>query len=256
MYNHPYLKLGLRKRKPETKTCKLANYFSSTLPAAPASVDWQAKAEDEIQLFENDKIGDCAVAGFFHYLETQSANAGDLVQYTDQDAEALYSAAGGYNPAIPDTDNGLVLVDFLNYLMTTGYKGNRIVAHAEVNFRNPAELKVAEFLFGGLYWGFNLPLATQNMGSIWDTPSPGNPDSAVAGSWGGHCVNSTAYDATGQHVVTSWGSRITVTPAFIAAYADECHVIVTNQWFTTSGLSPSGFNLSQLIADLNSGVFC
>ena len=37
---------------------------------------------------------------------------------------------------------------------------------------------------------------------------------------------------------------------FFLDYADECYAIVTTDWIEANGNSPSGFNLSALLADL------
>ena len=252
IHDHPYLKLGVKPRPFGTKTCKLSDYLdTASLPNPPASIDWQSGAMDAIQMFRNDQIGDCGIAGLFHVIETCAKNAGLPLSFTDDEAVELYSTFGGYNPADPSTDGGVVLVDLLKYMVRTGFKGRNVTAFADVNFRNPKELKIATFLFGNLYWGFNLPEAAQNMSNVWDKPSAFNLGSPQAGSWGGHCVSSASYAADNSHIVTSWGKRIQVTQYFIENYAMECHVLLVPEWIAKSGLSPSGFNFAALKSDIS-----
>jgi len=106
-------------------------------------------------------------AGYLHLKETVAANAGwqaatgePLVYKDPDDALALYVQAtsalnptGGYQPGDQTTDCGLVLVDFLNWQMRRG----DILAHAVVDFKNDQLLRLSRWLFGGIYWAFNLP---------------------------------------------------------------------------------------------------
>ena len=100
-------------------------------------------------------------------------------------------------------------------------------------------------LFGGLYIGVSLPASAQNQ-DVWDVAT--GPD-AEAGSWGGHCVNVVGYDADGLTVVT-WGATKRMTWAFWLAYVDEAYAILSNDFLTTAGQTPNGFDLAALTNDL------
>jgi hypothetical protein len=257
IHRHATQKLGVIVRPRHVRTCALESYLDlAHLHPAPAALDWQTRAPGAVQMFANDRIGDCAVAGYLHLKETLAGNAGRPLDFTDADAVQLYTQAtgalnpysGAYDPArAEETDSGLVLVDFLNWQMQRG----DILAHAEVNFRDDALLRTARWLFGGIYWAFNLPEAAQTMKVTWDKPGVFNLKDPAPGSWGGHCVNDEGHDDDGNCTVTSWGRRIAVTPGFREAYGLEAHVIITQEWFAAnSGLSASGFALAELQNDL------
>jgi hypothetical protein len=259
IHAHPAMKLGVVPRSAGRRVCALENYLDlSKFPTTPVVLDWQTAAPQAVQLFANDRIGDCAVAGYLHFKETVAANAGHPMTFADPaDAITLYTQAtgalngqrgGAYDPADPeDTDNGLVLVDFLDWQMQRG----DILAHAEVNFKNEQLLRLSRWLFGGIYWAFNLPEAAQTMKFTWDKPSVFNLGDPAPGSWGGHCVNDETHDDDGNCTVTSWGRRIQVTPCFRQIYGLEAHVIITKEWFAAQGgTAPCGFSLADLQSDL------
>lgn len=118
----------------------------------------------------NNQYGDCAFAGALHLDQAWSDNAGKPFVPTDAQALAAYSAVCGFSPADPATDRGAVLLDVLNYWRQTGIAGRKILAYVSVNMRNPAEVKQAINLFGGLYIGLALPLAWQTT-DVWDAPA-------------------------------------------------------------------------------------
>ena len=249
IYQHPTKKIGVLPRPAGRKTCHLVNYLPANLPTAPLTVNWLGKAPAP-DMLGNDTAGDCAVAGYGHYRIDNAANAGLLSYSFDTNAAlAMYCAAtaalnpsGGYVPGDETTDCGLVLVDFLNWLVKQG----DIVAHAEIDVADAQTIQIGRWLFGGIYRAFNLPLAAQEMDTQWDTPSPWNLKNPVPGSWGGHCVTDEAFDGT-LYTVTTWGKLVTVTPGFDRRYASEAHVIITPEWAQNC---PDGFNLAQLQADL------
>ena len=256
---HPKRKVGVIDRPADRQTCKLVNYLPPGLPTPPPTVDWLAKAPAPGMLCNGpdpanppscpNGAGDCAVAGFGHYRIYNAANAGSSYAFDSNAALAMYCAAtaalnpsGGYEPGDETTDCGLVLVDFLNWLVKGGY----ILAHAEIDIADAQTIQLGRWLFGGVYRAFALPKAAQDMGQIWDAPSIFNLKDSKRGSWGGHCVCDEKFDGK-VYTVTSWGELVTVTAAFDAAYASEAHVIITPEWAANN---PDKINLAQLQADL------
>ena len=90
--------------------------------------------------------------------------------------------------------------------------------------------------------------------SIWQCPDNLRGDNAP-GSWGGHCVPIMQYNASASnrkgYEVISWGEVIDMTPLFMTTYGDEAYVVLSQDWIA-SGKAPNGFNLAQLMADLQS----
>jgi hypothetical protein len=65
---------------------------------------------------------------------------------------------------------------------------------------------------------------------------------------GGHCVFVAGYDA-GTFTFISWGQVFKMTRAFWQKYVDEAHALLLATW-VKNNMTPSGFNLAQLQADL------
>lgn len=260
IHAHPTKKIGVKSRPAHVKTCKLANYLDvAALPQPPAIVNCEAKSFNSMQMFMNDQIGDCGVAGYLHHKEIVLQSAKLNIFFGDDSALKVYqggtaaeNGGKGYDPSQGSgennpTDTGLVLADFLEYLRAQGL----ILAHAEVNLNNDKEVQIARYLFGGIYRGFSLPEFTQNLGNVWYIPQ--NPQgSKAAGSWGGHCVNDKGRLADGSIQVTSWGGTITVNPDFLKAYQSEGHIIVhKHSAIAFDNLFNGKLSLDDLIADLN-----
>jgi hypothetical protein len=81
-------------------------------------------------------------------------------------------------------------------------------------------------------------------GQPWTTP-PTNPE--------GHDVPAVKFDVNYAYVVT-WAGLQAVSWSLMAnaSFLDEAHAEVYPDWVTASGAAPSGFNLTQLLADLPS----
>jgi hypothetical protein len=104
-------------------------------------------------------------------------------------------------------------------------------------------------LFGGCYIGLNLPESVEDS-DFWSVPIGGLTGDGAPGSWGGHAVCALEYDPRGLTVVT-WGELIQMTWGFWDAYCDEAYAILSLDWMTSAGQSPSGFDLGSLKQDLN-----
>jgi hypothetical protein len=192
----------------------------------------------------------CAFASAGHLIQSWTANAGAMVVPPDADILAAYSAATGYNPADPSTDNGTVLLDALKFWQSVGISGHRIGAFVEVNPQDQDEVRAAMYLFGGIYAGVALPLSAQNQ-KIWDIDhsSKGRPN-----SWGGHAIpivaNTHPLLIMDRVQCVTWGDLKDMTWPFIHTYADELYAVVSQDWISGTQRSPSGLDMPTLIADL------
>jgi hypothetical protein len=54
----------------------------------------------------------------------------------------------------------------------------------------------------------------------------------------------------GVEIVT-WGQIYEASWDFLYEYCDECYVALSQDWLDAMGKSPPGFDLEQLVADLN-----
>jgi hypothetical protein len=80
-----------------------------------------------------------------------------------------------------------------------------------------------------------------NSGQTWHVKTGGNIS-------GGHYVPCVGYDSRYLYVVT-WGKLQKMSLGFFRKYCDEAIAYVSEE-FLKLGVSPEGFNLSQLEADL------
>lgn len=254
---HLSMKLGKNRARHDKRTLRMADY-ADRLAAPPAVCDWTLKVPSWPML-DNDQLGDCTAAAAGHMVECWTADVGDLFMPTDAEAVAMYSATGGYVPGNPSTDNGADEIDVLNYWRQTGFANHKIEAYVSVNPQNLTEVRQAINLFGGVYIGLEMPLAWQGQ-TTWDAPSSGmlarvyralvGDDQWTPGSWGGHAVPLLAYDQNGLTPI-SWGAKYRITNSGLATYCDEMYAAVSADFIAaTNGLDPQGFDLAQLMADL------
>ncbi len=251
-------KLGKLPPRRDPRTLKLADYIK-TLPPAPA----QAGYIDKVQrwpIFLNDSLGDCVVAAAAHMIQQWTIYAGKPFTPSDTDVLRAYMAVSGYNPNDPSSDQGCVILDMLKYWRNTGLGGHKIAAFVSVDHANHEEIKKAIQLFGNCYIGLGLPVTAQNPETgengfpVWSMPANGTVGDGAPYSWGGHSVMLPGYgiDAhgnTGSEIVT-WGQLYDMTWGFAGLYLDEAWTCVSLDWIRADGVSPSGFDLAQLLMDL------
>ena len=247
MTDHSMMHLGKSEARHDPRTLVLASYISSALPPAPAAFGYSHYVSTW-PMYGNDQIGDCTIAGAGHLIQCWTA-AGKHAEITiaQSDVIAAYEAIGGYNPADPTTDEGAVELDVLRYWRTHGIGGHKIGAYMSVSPQSTALVKDAIYLFGGIYIGLELPVSAQTQ-TVWDVPPGGARGPGKPGSWGGHCVIITDYDARGLTCVT-WGATKRITWAFLRAYCSEAYAILSRD-FLLAGMAPNGFELAELQRDL------
>jgi len=234
---------------------RLRNYLLQGLPTPPAIIDYRSSAAAALSnIYLNDTLGDCVIAGMAHVVGVLTGNAGPApFIFTNDQITALYSAIGGYVPGDPSTDQGCDEVTALNYWQNNGAPGgsHKILGWVSVDYKNPDEYRTAMWLFENLYFGLDLPDAWTQIsanGFVW---SPGTPDPA-----NGHCVIGCGYDSTGI-IIDSWGLTGTITDSAILEvlapkYGGELYTVVSMDSINAaSQLAPNGFAASQLITDFN-----
>ena len=246
------LKLGKQAVRYDARTLLLASYLTPALPTPPASFDLTSK----VQLWgmmDNDQIGDCTCAAAGHLIMEWTANARNkMAKPSDTQIVAAYSAITGYNPKTGANDNGAVEIDVLNFWRQTGIAGHKIFAYAALEPANHMHIQDSVYIFGGCYIGLALPLSAQAQVQNhhpWSVPPYGATGDGKPGSWGGHAVPVVAYDVHGLTVVT-WGALQVMTWSFWTAYCDEAYAILSPDYLSGKKVTPQGFNLPQLQADL------
>jgi hypothetical protein len=236
----------------------LGNYLTRTLPQPPATIDYSKPAAASLgDIYGNDKLGDCVIAGIGHVVGVLTAGAGDPFLYTDPQIIALYSAIGGYVPGNPATDQGCDEVTALNYWENNGAPDgqHKIAGWLSVNAADLVEVRTALWLFENLYFGLELPDAWVNpmpdaAGFVWNAAGAPDPQN-------GHCVVGVGYTAEGVTIDT-WGMLGLMTNSAVRRYAtSHAHgalytVVSQDAVANATQKAPNGFDWSQLIADFDS----
>ena len=238
-------KLGKLPPRHDPRTFRLAKYLKAEIPAAPDACDWLALRKDPWPMFGNDLVGDCTCASAGHSIIDWMEAAGKPAEPTTEQILAAYSAITGYDPANPDSDQGAVELDVLKYWRKTGIAGHPIKAFVAVDLKNLDEVRQAIWLFGAVKLGIVLPNSGMDQ-DVWQVI----PDD-TGGIAGGHSICAAGYDAAFVKAVT-WGAVKCMTWDFFAANVDECHAIISNDWFNEQNQqSGSGFDCAALQADLD-----
>ena len=240
-------KLGKLPAVYDERTLRLENYLDvPKLPPLPETSDWFAKTSP-FPMGGNDQYGDCVVAGASHMIQTWSANAGKEQVFADKTVIATYLKLTG------GADTGLVMLEFLKYWRKTGINcpdgKHKIGAFAAIDPQNLTSWRYCNYLFGGVYAGFNVPQ------SAMDQIDKGKTWSVVKGSptIGGHCVNGGI--ATPRLIcLGTWGQKQWATVDFVGQYFDEAYAVISLEWFTKTHKTPHGFYWKDLMTDLRSRV--
>ncbi|HSY77173.1 MAG TPA: hypothetical protein VK890_09975, partial [Bacteroidia bacterium] len=170
-------KLGKLKPKFDRRTLQFNKYFS-TLPYVPQTSHWLNAPP--LGMLMNDTVGDCTIAGIGHMQRIWSKQNGIDYAMTDAQAIVAYTAVTalenngqGYDPNTGANDNGCACLDVLKYAQNTGIGGQKIGPYVQVDVSNHSHVEHAQFWFGGLYIGIDMPVSAQNQPSVWDVPSTG-----------------------------------------------------------------------------------
>ena len=246
-------KTGLNLSTLHKPTLKLADYIKAELANPPAAIS-RPHPSFQWGMLANDKLGDCVIAMMLHSIEDFHLDAGTTPPaFTDQDAITIYSAITGYNPADPSSDKGTDENLAMTYwerpgLKTTDNGTHTIVATVAVDPSNLNECRIAIDEFVDLQIGIALPLSAQGQ-TEWTVVGDGKTGSSAPGSWGGHGIPYREYDAETFKCVT-WGAELLLTTPFHQDYAQEAHVVVTQEMLDKQGVGPSGVAWDELIADI------
>jgi hypothetical protein len=245
-------RLGRRPPRSAARSPRLAlsRFLTGQLPTTPPIVDWVSRVgASNWQMYGNDRWGDCVFAAAGHMITATSLyGTGALITPSEAEILRAYSAVTGFDPnAGPPgsnpTDQGTVVQDALSYWRRTGVAGHKILAFAEVDVRDLAEVADALYLFGHLMLGVNLPNAAMQQfdaGQAWHlTPDDG-------GTAGGHAVN-LGYEARGGgYRAITWGRSQPFSADWWAKYVEEAWVVVSPEWLTAAGTDPAGVDLAAL----------
>lgn len=229
------------------------------LPDPLPTEDWTTKMGPDWGDMGNADKGDCTAAACGHIIAEQTSQFGLPVVPTTQQVLDMYSRYSGYVPGQPSTDRGATCQQALNDWLTHGLVGYKPTAYMAVDLTNQVEVEQAIEIFGNVYIGIDLPLAVSkliNQGDVWDIPAgQALTGQWEPGSWGGHCVPLLGYGVHGNYADATWGRIQYMTPRFLSTFGSsanygEGYVVYCPAWLGPNGVTPSGFDKSQLDADI------
>lgn len=220
-------------------------YFNTAELPTPPSVIGRPWLIRNWGLLGNDVASDCVWAGFAHEVMMLYADANTSIPtFTTREVLKDYHAATG-----PD-DEGTDLQEACAYRQKTGISD--ILGHRHAidiyTALTPGDLKqiaLTVFLFGFAGIGLRLPTTAETQFKYQESWSV-EPGADVKG---GHYVPCVGRNSLGDYLVVTWGRLHAVTPDFIEEYMDQGVAIISRERLTSSGLSPQGYNLSQLEDD-------
>lgn len=241
--------LGKKPVRHDPRTFKLATYLTTALSPPPEEVS-RVTHVPSWPVFLNDELGDCVIAAMGHMQMQWSyyvTNGTAMKTATNNQVLVAYEALSGFIPGRPSTDDGVVMLDALNYWRKIGFNGEKIAAYMSVDFSNLTQVFQAIQLFGNLFVGLAMPVSAQGQDS-WTVHSGA---ASTPGSWGGHCVMIPAASPITMTAIT-WGERLKMSHNFFKDYVEEAYVVLSPDWLSSAtGLSPDSLNLDQLLADLS-----
>jgi hypothetical protein len=195
-------KFGKLAPKLDSRTLKLSNYLSSSLPPPPDKFDVLNRVYGNLNFSDtgkifpmdgNDQYGDCTIAALAHADTVFDALGGERIIMSEEDVIKLYFDLSG------GEDSGLVELDVLKYWKNHSINKDKILAYVNVNPHNHEHVKQSIFLFGGNYLGFSVPTQCMDEFEQHKVWTPGKNIE------GGHAVYAVAYDSETVTVLT-WGA--------------------------------------------------
>lgn len=243
------MKLGKLAPKWHPHTLSLAKYLApDLLPDAAAKVYREYKTPAvAMQLFGNDRYGDCVFAMFANFLILATVHTGTIVIPSLADVLKGYSDVTGFDPATGANDNGTVMTEALEYMRNVGMAGHKILGWAKIDHHNIVHRRLGVQLFGATLVGVSFPASAMTQ---FGNNQPWHVDSGSTIE-GGHAILHPGYGATGDDYVTwgKWDQK--AASSWSLEYVDEEYVAITEDWIDkVTGKTPGGLDLATLQTDL------
>jgi hypothetical protein len=245
------LKLGKTPARKAVKF-KLRDFIDlSQLPKPPNNFGHENLIERKSWgMLGNDVAGDCVFAGAAHETMMWNLCGGKVAKFDDASCLKNYSAVTGYNPKIPNTDQGTDMKTAAEYRRTTGIIDangiiHKVEAYLDIDPGNLLEHYVAMYLFDAVGIGIRFPASAMDQfrkGQVWKVVRGGSPNE------GGHYIPLVAKRTFLQSV--SWGQTQPMTNLFFSTYNDESITYVSKEMLINNK-SPEGFDSDGLIKALN-----
>jgi hypothetical protein len=226
---------------------------------------WTRRANFSNESWGNRAVGDCTLASqcnlfrLFERLErgrTVVINPQEVIDKYFQMTQDLYG--GG--------DTGAYEEDALNRSRSEDTcmrdaSGHPLLIDAYVRV-DPKDIDAVKWALAmsaghGIKICFNLPLAWSGIDppAMWDVPE-GQPLTGEwePGSWGGHSMTAQEYNSTGLLLPSTWEQPPQwVTWRGVAAFADECHVVIDRKddWLKRPIVKRGGLDLAGIVKAVN-----
>jgi hypothetical protein len=222
-------------------------------PVVP-TVDYTKGMPAVLGMMQNDTLGDCTCAAYYHAIQVWSFNSVQKIDTEpDVDVIDLYEQACGYKPSQGGEGPGGNEQQVLTYILkkgapygASGQQRHKMLAFVEVDVKNTDNIKRTIYDCGVAYIGFPVPQyimpPNEDPLKVWDVDPTG--DNTIIG---GHAVVLAGYDANGARVI-SWGQYYTMTWAFFEKFVDEAYAIADPEWINAKQQTPGGLTVAQLEA--------
>lgn len=242
--------LGKRAASPP-RAKHLLRYLGVSRAPVPVSYDWS----DVVLawgMLGNDTVGDCTIAAVGHAIDLWTAAAGKPRLMTAAEALSGYSAATGYLPADPATDQGADPQDILQWWCGHGFlagaQNDNLAGFASITPTNKDEISRSIYELGGAYLGIELPAAIEaafaDPTQEWDLPAGQSLSGLwLPGSLGGHAILAVGYDSAGV-IFISWGARYRMSWPFWLAYGSEAYALLSRD-FANDNVPPEAWDALQ-----------
>jgi len=225
-------KLGLRPPDPVrlSKCVGLSSGLTPELDALFSDIpcDWAKGRDWDGDQLDNDVWGDCGPASLCNWLKFMAAELGIPLQIDANTALGLYRALGWDGTF--QNDNGVVMLDMLNYCMMQPTAGVQLDGFVSVPCSNHTDVCTAVSVYGPLLVGLSLTKACQKT-DLWDIDAANDKE-----TWGNHAVVLFS-TSPGLYRAKSWGRPVDVTPEFLAARGNEAYLPLAKQFHSHLGIS-------------------
>jgi hypothetical protein len=189
-------------------------------------------------MYGNDRLGDCMYAAAAHGDNTFTGNTGAESTFDEATLERDYERLSGGDNGL---DEGTLIEGWKAGI--AGLSAANILDTLDIDTTDPATMRAAIYLFGGVLFMLDVPDPWCNTadGEFWDVP-------ATADQNNGHGTFINGVDASGNYHLLTWGGYRKLTPAGLQACDPSGFVVFSLRWFNAQGYAPNGLHYTQLAA--------
>lgn len=242
------LRLG-KKAARHAVSYRFADYFDVAALQTPPPVFGHYGLVDQFHMLGNADYGCCVWSGAAHeHMVWSRAGGRPRARFLTRNVLSDYSAATGFDPRRPETDEGTDVKEAASYRRKTGVLGadgsrHRIDAYVALRVGNLQQLLVATHIFGATGVGLQL---NERALTQFDKKLPWVLGGGKSRRVGGHYVSCVGRVASGNLVVVTWGRTHEMTPEFYEEYSDEALAYVSLELLNDRNLSPQGYDAAAL----------